>query len=254
MINQKNNAVIIGAGVIGKATGKALGINDFFDIRKGCGNLTQKEVYLFKYLFVCVPTPSTSSGCNLSYVENVFKKFGKDHIYIIRSTVPPGTAEFLMKKYDCLVVNNPEFLTEKTANKDAKKPDIIVIGCNKKEVAKDIVKRFYSKKKFSKSELTITNNITAEMIKYSINTFYATKVIFANYLYQICRQKRIDYETVKKTMYKRKWIGNNHLTVPYENQFGVRGKCLPKDLIAFSKYSKSPFFLKMVKFMKEVND
>lgn len=248
-----NNSAIIGGGVIGKATAKALGIKNIFDEIEVRSNMSAQETGEFKYLFICVPTPSTSNGCDISQVEKVIEKFGKEHIYIIRSTVPPGTAAMLMKKHGCTIVSNPEFLTEATAEEDAANPDVIVIGSNEKSIAKDITNLFYTKKRFPDSEFIETDNKTAEMIKYAINTFYAVKVIFASYLYEACNQEGVKYDKIRDVMYKRKWIGNNHLAVPYRNQFGVRGKCLPKDLIAFSKCTNSYFFKQMVKFMEEIN-
>jgi len=250
----KNSAAVIGGGVIGIATAKALGIKRIFDKLKERSNINLKEVEDFKYLFVCVPTPSTSNGCDLSQVEEVIKKFDKKHIFIIRSTVTPGTAVMLMEKYDCKIVSNPEFLTESTAEDDAINPDIIVLGSSTKSIIKDIRDLFYTKKGFPNSKIIEVDNKTAEMIKYAINNFYAIKVIFANYFYQICSKKGVEYEKIKETMYKRKWIGKNHLTTPYNKQFGVRGKCLPKDLIAFAKYSDNPFFNKMVEYMEEINN
>ncbi len=249
----KNQAAILGGGVIGKATAKALGIEKIFDKLIKRSNITAKEIVKFKYLFICVPTPSNSNGCDISYVEDTIKRFGNKHIFIIRSTVIPGTANALMKKYNCTIISNPEFLTEATSEKDAINPDIIVLGSKEKTIIKEIKNIFYKKEKFPDSEIIETNNKTAELIKYAVNNFYAIKVIFANYLYQICNNEGINYNIVKETMYKRKWIGKNHLTVPYGNQFGVRGKCLPKDLAAFAKYSNNYFYNEMFKCMKEIN-
>lgn len=249
----KKAGVIVGAGVVGKATAKALKINKFFDKLKERQNITLREVRNYKYIFICLPTPTKTQGCDISLIENLIKRLGDKHIFIIRSTVIPGTAERFMKKYHCVIVSNPEFLTEKTAEKDTKNPNIIVVGSSLKLVREEILHRFYPRRRFPKSKIIRTDNTTAEMIKYAVNTFYATKVIFANYLYQICKKATVDYNEVKEAMYKRKWIGKNHLIVPYKNKFGVHGKCLPKDLKAFSKYSQSPFFKQMVNFMEKVN-
>lgn len=251
--NNDNEAVVIGAGVVGKATSYGLGITKFCDKEKSRSNVTFDSLVKFKYLFLCVPTPTNSKGCDTSIVESIIRAVGNKPIYIIRSTVAPGTAERLMKKYNCLIISNPEFLTEKTALEDAKKPDIIVVGSKDKKLLASFKRRFYPDKKIKGSRIFLTDNQTAETIKYAINTFYATKVIFANFLYQVCCKAKVDYPTVKEVMYQRKWIGANHLTVPYQGKFGVQGKCLPKDLRAFACYSGHPFFKQMVKFMEEIN-
>lgn len=246
----KIDAVIIGGGVVGKATAEALGIKTIFDKLKNRSNIFIQEVESFKYIFICIPTPTTSNGCDISQIEDIIKKFGNKHIFIIRSTVIPGTADRLMEKYNCIIISNPEFLTEATAEDDAINPDIVVVGSNEKSIVKDIINFFYTKKRFPDSEFIETDNKTAEMIKYAINTFYATKVIFANQFYKICNGEGIEYNKIKNVMYKRKWIGKNHLTVPYKNKFGLFGKCLPKDLVAFAKYSNNPFFNNLIDYMK----
>lgn len=249
----EKSAAIIGGGVLGQANAKSLGINHIYDEVKERRNIEKEQLKDFDYIFICVPTPSTENGCDTSIVEKSIAENLNDQIFIIRSTVIPGTADRLMDKYDCNIINNPEFLTEKTSMEDAANPDIIVIGGKDRSIVGKFRKIFYGNG-FADSHFIETDNKTAEMIKYSINNFYAVKVLFANYLYRVCRQQGVDYEIVKDAMYKRKWIGKNHLTVPFNGKFGVKGKCLPKDLIAFAKFSNDDFYLDMVKFMKDVDN
>ena len=244
-----NNAAIIGYGIVGQATANALGIKYHYDKLYSRSNIIKAEIQDIKYLFICAPTPTIDDICDITEVENIIREFGNNHIYIIRSTVTPGTADKMMIKYSCEIVSNPEFLTMSTATEDAINPDIVVLGGNKSsEIA--VRKLFY--RGFKDSMFIETDNKTAEMIKYAINTFFATKTLFANYLYKICKDKNIDYDIIKEAMYMRKWIGKNHLNVPYEGKFGVGGNCLPKDLISFASYSQSEFFYSLVKFMKQI--
>ena len=75
------------------------------------------------------------------------------------------------------------------------------------------------------------------MLKYGLNTFFTTKVIFANELYDICQEEHCDYEFVKNVMYHHKWVGGNHLDVMHGGFRGAGGKCLPKDTNAIvAKY------------------
>lgn len=242
--NKMKNAIVIGGGIVGQSTSKALNIKNIFDKLKERSNINEDKVRDFKYLFICVQALQ---------VEKVIRQFNKGHILIIRSTVIPGTADRLMKKYKCEIISNPEFLTETTAEEDSKNPDVIVLGSNDKVRLNDIQNIFYTKERFPNSNIILTDNKTAEMIKYAINVFYATKVIFANFLYQICEKEGIEYKKIKNAMYKRKWIGKNHLTVPYKNKFGLRGRCLPKDLITFTKYFDNEFFNIIVKQMENIN-
>ena len=247
------NAAIIGGGVLGKASARSLEINHIYDEIKERSNIEKQQLKDFDYIFICVPTPSVEEGCDTSIVEKSIVENLNGQIFVIRSTVVPGTAEKLMDKYNCNIVNNPEFLTEKTSLEDAANPDIIVIGGKDNSITGEFRRLFYGDG-FENSHFIETGNKTAEMIKYSINNFYTVKVLFANYLYSVCKQQGVDYEIVKEAMYKRKWIGKNHLTVPFNGRLGVNGKCLPKDLIAFAKYSNDDFSLDMVKFMKEIDN
>lgn len=247
------SAAIIGGGVLGQANARSLGINHVYDEIKERSNLEKQQLKDFDYIFICVPTPSTENGCDISIVEKSIAENLDDQIFVIRSTVIPGTAEKLMDKYNCNIINNPEFLTEKTSMEDAANTDIVVIGGKDNSITGEFRRLFYGDG-FENSHFIETDNKTAEMIKYSINNFYAVKVLFANYLYRVCKQQGIDYEIIKEAMYKRKWIGKNHLTVPFNGRFGINGKCLPKDLIAFTKFSNDDFYLDMVKFMKETDN
>ena len=246
------SAAIIGGGVLGQASACSLGIDHIYDEIKERSNIEKQQLKDFDYIFICVPTPSTENGCDISIVEKCIAEDLNGQVFVIRSTVIPGTAERLMDKYNCNIINNPEFLTEKTSMEDAANPDIIVMGGKDNSITGEFRRLFYGEG-FEESHFIETYNKTAEMIKYSINNFYAVKVLFANYLYRVCKQQGVDHEIVKDAMYKRKWIGKNHLTVPFNGRFGVNGKCLPKDLIAFAQFSGDDFYLDMVKFMKETD-
>jgi len=249
----KKSAAILGGGVLGQATAKSLGIEYIYDEISDRSNIEKGKLKDFEYIFICVPTPSDDNGCDISIVEKSISENINGQIFVIRSTVIPGTAESLMEKYKCEIISNPEFLTEKTSIEDAINPDIIAIGGRSNTITNDFHELFYAKD-FSHSYIIKTDNKTAETIKYSINNFYAVKVIFANYLYRICKKNNIDYDIVKDAMYKRKWIGKNHLTVPFNGKLGVNGKCLPKDLIAFAEYTGDDFFHNMVESMKDIRE
>ena len=77
-------------------------------------------------VFVCVPTPMREDGTiDLSIVESVFDSIEacKDNsskpVFVLKSTVVPGTTRELKKKHPNLpIVFNPEFLTERHARFD----------------------------------------------------------------------------------------------------------------------------------------
>ena len=82
-----------------------------------------------EYVFVCVPTPMFENGeQDLTYVNEVFKNATKYPIYILKSTVLPGTTKALINKYNFKVIFSPEFLTERTAKLDMLTQSRIILG------------------------------------------------------------------------------------------------------------------------------
>lgn len=235
-------AAIIGNGMIGNATGVAFGIKKRYDLDPERSTCTLKEAAECDYVFICVPTPTIDSHCDLSLVEQVIGEIEKlgQPIYILRSTVLPGTADRLMTQLGIdRIVSNPEFLSENTWENDIKNPDLIVIGGRDKYLKQ--VEGVY-RGRYKGVNTFLTDNITAEMIKYAINVFFATKVTYANKIYDLCQKVGVNYETLKNALYSNRNIAKNHLTIFYKGGRGVRGRCLPKDLEAFTTWSEDPFF------------
>ena len=65
------------------------------------------------------------------------------------------------------------------------------------------------------------------------NTYLATKVSFANEIYQICEKLNIDYDKVVEYSTLDERLGYSHWSVPGPDEdFGFGGHCFPKDLQA----------------------
>lgn len=246
------NIGFFGKGIVGKALMSALGVEKFID--KDTQSIDLVQMSQCRFIFICVPTPPFVKGsCDISIVEDCIAnvtKYQQENIYIIKSTVTPGVADYLMDKYKVPIISCPEFLTEKTAMEDAKNPDIIVIGSSPeyREETLEVVELLRNNLNYQK--LIRTNNRTAEFIKYAVNTFYFLKVIFANELYNVCQNIDIEYDAVRNSLYSRKWIGKNHLKVLFNGKRGVRGRCLPKDMEAFQSLYDSP----LLRVAQEVNE
>ena len=82
----------------------------------------------------------------------------------------------------------------------------------------------------------------AELVKYTKNTFYAMKVIFANQMYDICQALNEDYYKIKDiiTTPQEQPIGDSHLDPIFGLNRGFGGKCLPKDSQALAVLAESP--------------
>jgi UDPglucose 6-dehydrogenase len=199
--------------------------------------------------FVCLPTPMFEDGeADLSIVEGVLRELadagGPDRIAVIKSTVPPGTTERWNEKFDGTglhVVFNPEFLTEANALDDMRNQNRIILGGPRPWI--NTVKLIFQTA-FPKVPLVKTSSTTAEMVKYTINTFLATKVAFANELEQVCsaldaKGLNIDYDKVVEYAKLDPRLGNSHWAVPgpvptHDGRYvrGFGGHCFPKDMNA----------------------
>src|SRR3990167_2229663 len=117
-----DNSIIIGYGMVGKATAHLLGIKDFISLSDS--TMTYKQARANKkFFFICVPTPNIKGRCDITEVENVIQaclsQEGEQPVFVIRSTVYPGACKYLMYKYGIRsIVHWPEFLTESSWKQD----------------------------------------------------------------------------------------------------------------------------------------
>ena len=223
---------VVGRGVVGEAV--YVGMRDlghnvcFHDIKFKDSELT--NIIKSDIVFVCVPTPSTSSGaCDTSIVESVVNEIcdlGYDGIICIKSTVTPGTTDLLLEKNPanriCFV---PEFLRERCALQDFKdNHDICFIGTNNQEVYEKIK----SAHAHYPNEFKMLSTKEAEMSKYFNNVYNATLITFANSIYEICKKLDINYMNVKNAIVNRDHINDIYMDCNDELR-GFGGMCLPKD-------------------------
>lgn len=241
------NSVIIGNGMVGKATAKAFGIDKYISLKDS--NTTYQEAAKCKYIFICLPTPTKNGKCYVDDIRQTIKKLienglTQDGVVIIRSTVAPGTSRAIQKSFGIEnVVSNPEFLSEDTADYDAQNPGIVVIGADSMRHM-EMVKGLYMGR-FKYAEIIETDSVTAEFIKYALNIFFATKVVFANQMFDVARKLNANYESVRKVLEMHKWGSKNHFRAIDKGGRGAGGRCLPKDLEAFAALATPSIFDKI---------
>lgn len=214
------------------------------------------NVTAFQYAditFICVNTPMNKDGsCNTSIVESVImeldkQEFEKNKILVIKSTVVPGFTESINKRLTnskLSVIFNPEFLTEANFIEEFKNQDRIVLGGPDDSVAmvKDMYQNIWRDKedfRFSSeifhdhftTEYLLTDSTSAEMVKYTTNSFLATKVSFFNEIKQICDKLDVDFDEIISYIVYDKRIGKSHYKVPGpDGKLGFGGSCFCKDL------------------------
>ena len=126
---------IIGNGFVGSALlhGFILHVDDvmIYDRDPKRSTHTMEElVSSTDVIFICVPTPMYEDGSqDISYVESAFEKANSGPLYILKSTVLPGTTETLSRKNpNFKIIFSPEFLTERTAKLDMLTQSRIILG------------------------------------------------------------------------------------------------------------------------------
>ena len=234
---------IIGQGFVGNAIYQKF--KNYFEVltfdldSKLCNSTLENICDRCETIFVCLPTPMNEDGsCCTNIVEDVLKDIEiltsfeqKEKTIVLKSTVSPGITKKWNTEFNFLnIVFNPEFLTEANAVNDFENQSRIILGGPRPQTTK--LKQIYSKV-FPKAHIIKTDSTHAEMVKYLTNSFLATKVSFANEIYQICDKLKIDYDKVVEYAVLDDRLGESHWAVPGpDGDFGFGGHCLPKDLSA----------------------
>lgn len=238
------NVLIVGHGFVGKAISGAL--KSSVNLSIADPNLDNDQ-YNFKdnnidIIFICLPTPMHKDGdCNSSIVEAEMKisnKLFPEALKVIKSTLPPNKLKDIEQKYNS-VVYNPEFLTEKNAISDFINSDFQIFGGNIK--LSKLLERFYKKHTLCKSfKPSFTTIEIASLVKYTINSFLATKVIFFNELKKLFNDRSFSHDQFKEfieILSLDARVGSSHMNVPgHDGRLGFGGACFPKDTQAFIKF------------------
>jgi len=235
---------IIGKGFVGSAVANG------FD--KDCEQIivdpkytdnTIEDVLDCKLIFVCVPTPVAEDGsCDVSIAKDVLTEIDRHQykgVVVIKSTIIPDYLHKFKKTYDLKIVYNPEFLTEANANEDFKNPPFQVFGGKWKDC--EVVEKAYLRHSSVKIVPTFKVDLTtASLLKYTINSWLATKVTFFNEL-KILHElgtSMVSWEQFTDMLSRDERVGKTHLQVPGpDGKYGFGGHCFPKDTEALLYYA-----------------
>lgn len=232
---------IIGYGMVGGAVGAWFKRAAKYDLNKHPDGLP--DVNKCGIVFICVPTPyKKSGGYDYRAIESTAKRLTGRKIVVLKSTVLPGKTTELQKRYPQHTwLFNPEFLRDKWAVKDFIEPDRQIVGIARKTTKHLAAARLVMKLLPPAPYQAITTSTEAELIKLFANTFLATKVVFANMMYDVSRRLGADYQAVRGGVGNDPRITSSMMNVWYEGFRGYGGKCFPKDmgaLIAWGKKTK----------------
>ena len=151
----------------------------------------------------------------------------------------PKYVEEISKVCRNLVIN-PEFLRENYAEEDFINSEIIILGGEENNCKK--LSYFYKNHtRCICKEHVITDYKSASLIKYTINSFLALKVVFFNEMKSVFKNLNTETKWLDfiNALSKDKRMGSSHMNVPGpDGRYGFGGPCFPKDVSALLEYSK----------------
>lgn len=206
---------------------------------------TLEDVLDCKLVFVCVPTPVSEDGsCDTTIVKDVLIELSmRDYkgVVVVKSTIIPDYLHEFKKEFDLKIVYNPEFLTESNANEDFKNPPFQVFGGKWRDC--EVVEKAYLRHSSVRIVPTFKVDLTtASLLKYTINSWLATKVTFFNELKQLHElgSSMVSWEQFTDMLSRDERMGNSHMKVPGpDGELGFGGHCFPKDTEALLHYANN---------------
>ena len=229
---------ILGYGWVGKAVHKLFPDAYIYD-PEVFRESSREEANKSQVVFISVPTPNLGEGkLDTSIVEECVE-WCECPLIVIRSTVNPGTCDFLAKKYKKHIVMQPEYLGE-TPNhpfSDPKTRQFLIIGGEDKDRRRliDLYTSVYN------ANITIrqVSTMEAEIIKLSENRAISFKVAQCQELYDVCELAHVDYYTIRDAVYGDDPRFNLWWTFIFPEKRGMNSKCIPKDVYAWCAWAES---------------
>jgi UDPglucose 6-dehydrogenase len=259
---ESSRIFIVGSGVVGAATGEgflAAGHKvTFIDVSaprvaelaaRGLDVRTELDLAgePESFIFLTLPTPNEGWRYDLSAFTAGTAAVGRAlvgatarHTVVVRSTVPPGTTEGLVRStleqtsklaasVGFELAANPEFLRAVSAAEDFAHPWMTVIA-SRDATTVERLRGLLSP--FGGEMRTFANPAEAEFVKTAHNIFNATKISFWNEMWLVAREIGVDLDPVAATVARSAEGSINP-------EYGIRGGapyggvCLPKDTQGF---------------------
>lgn len=236
---------IIGYGIVGQAV--SAGFDDYPKIisdpqfnNTSISDVVQAEPAA---IFVCVPTPT--DGSDYEIMKQVLDQLSEyKGLIVVKSTILPKYLESRDLVY------NPEFLSRSTYLEDFVNPPMVIIG-GQSHRRNQLVDLYSKHSRVCLDKLILTDIPTACLAKYTMNSFYATKITFMNQIYDVAQTMQVDWTDLTVILSQHPWMGTHHFQVPGPDGLrGFGGPCLPKDTRALA----DTYNLEFLDFVLELNN
>jgi GDP-mannose 6-dehydrogenase len=195
---------------------------------------------------IAVGTPSAADGSvDFRAIDGVTAQIaaairakGGPHTVVMRSTVPPGTAEERVIPalqagsgralgQGLFYYSNPEFLREGTAVRDFAAPPFTLIGAPAGDDA-PMLRQMYAT---VPAPVHVVPYRVAESVKYLCNAYHAVKIAFANEAGGVLAQYGVDAQAAFQLFCEDRVL--NISPAYLRPGFAFGGSCLPKDVRSF---------------------
>lgn len=245
---------LIGYGWVGKAMHKLFPTAYIYD--RDVEN-SKKYVNECDVAFIGVPTPNREFDDTYASTDDVGGGYPSGEmeldisiveecvawcecpLIVIRSTVNPGTTDYLSKKYNKHIIMQPEYLGE-TPNHpllDTKNTQFLILGGKKEDTRKLI--ELYATVYNANTSIRQVSAIEAEIIKLSENRAIVFKVAQCQELYDVCEKAGIDYYEIRDAVYRDDPRFNLWWSFIFPDKRGFNSKCVPKDIYAWCAWAES---------------
>ena len=240
---------IIGQGFVGSPVSNGFSTDtEQFIVDPAINSHTIKDLVEWNpdMIFVCVPTLQQDSHLDVDthIAREVLLQIGftdYNNVVVVKSTITPHhLTQFKQRFAGLRLVYNPEFLTEANSLQDFINPNMQILGGELQDCIE--VEQAYINHSKVKIVPTFKTDLTsASLIKYTINSWLATKVSFFNELFHLHQSSNAEttWEQFTDMLKRDPRVGDSHMQVPGpDGQFGFGGHCFPEDTKALLYYSK----------------
>lgn len=172
-------------------------------------------------------------------VNNYLEYFRDGQIFILRSTVYPGTTEKIQKYFQeknkkIGVAFCPERIVEGKAFEEFKNLPQIISAFD--EITLEKIKKLFEK--ITTKKIIIAKSIEAELSKLFCNTWRYLQFAVANQFFMIASEYNLDYSNIYRVMTE-----DYNRMVDLPKPGFAAGPCLLKDTMQLSAFSNNNFFL-----------